>query len=77
MRSLIPALLIAACFVLGGGWREPGRAQKKADQPRPTPQARRKAPEPVDVYVCLRDRVLKVKPEELGLEKAGSPASSR
>lgn len=73
MKNSVLTLLAGACLVLGCGLQGLGQA-RKAD-PRaaatPTPQARRKAPAPVDVYVGLRGQFLKFKPEEIGLERPG------
>jgi hypothetical protein len=71
MRNLILVLLVTACFALGCGWQARGQAQK-ADPPAATqPQARRKTPEPVEVYKGLRDLLLTFDPDKVGIEKPG------
>jgi hypothetical protein len=71
MRNVILVLLVAACLAFGCGWQNRVQAQKKAAAPAATRQARRKAPEPIEVYTGLRSHFLKVTPEEIGLEKPG------
>jgi hypothetical protein len=68
MKNFIPILLVVACLAQGCAGR--GRP-KKGDPGAAPPQARQKAPEPVEVYKGLRGRFLDFKPEEVGLEKPG------
>lgn len=69
MRNLTLVLLVAACFMLGCGWRGLAR---KADPTGAAPrQARQKPPEPVDVYKGLRNLLLTFNPDEVGIEKPG------
>src|ERR1044071_906768 len=72
MKNFVLFLLVSGCLVFGGGWQSRGRA-KKGDPPQSSGKLPRvKAPEPVDIYKGLRERVLTSKPEELGVEGAGA-----
>jgi hypothetical protein len=74
MKNIIVAMLVLACLVFGGGWQSRGRP-RKGEPPRAAGKLPRvEAPEPVEIYKGLRERVLTSKPEELGIEGAGSKA---
>ena len=70
MKNITLALFLFACFVLGCGWQARGQSNQ-GSAPKAEPQARRSAPEPVDVYKGLRGQFLKFKPEDIGIEKPG------
>jgi hypothetical protein len=69
MKRIVVVWLVAACFMLGCGWQGRGQLKKDAPPASAEPQARQKAPEPVEVYKGLREQFLKFTLEELGPEK--------
>lgn len=71
MRNTTLVLLVAACCALGCVWQGRAQAQKKAAPRAATPQARRKAPEPIEVYKGMRSHFLNVKPGEFDIEQPG------
>src|ERR1044071_7763405 len=77
MKNAFLILLVAASLAFGGGWQSRSRSQKELPRNRTTTVLpREKAPEPVEIYKGLRERVLTSKPEELGVEGPGAGAKA-
>lgn len=77
MMNAFLILFVTVLLIFGDGWQDRGRS-KQGELPRAKSSAipPEEAPEPDDVYKGLRNRILTLKPEELGVEESATSSKA-